>query len=155
MRSLEAGGRAQGWRLEVRMSRIADRDVARLFAELGKEDIDLDIEALRSASLGGGEPRQARFTGTKALMLAVLEDGIRSYLSPNRAIAQEAECWVHSERRRSPFSFVVVCEMLGLDAAAVRAALRRMRQQRIPPRKAIPRARPNVRVAGRVAKHRD
>ncbi len=137
------------------MSRIADRDVARLFAELQKEDADLDIEALRAASLGGGEPRQTHFTGTKALMLAVLEDGIRSYLSPNRAIAQEAEYWVHSEKRRSPFSFVVICEMLGLDATAVRAALKRMREQRVSPRKAIPRARPNVRVAGRVSKPED
>ena len=132
------------------MSRIAEKELARMLSDLERDNTDLDVEGLRSASLGGGEPRQGQFTGTKALMLAVLEDGIRSYLSPTRGISQEAEYWVHSDKRRSPFSFVVVCEMLGLDGGAVRAALRRMRDRRVPPRKALPRARPNVRVSGRV-----
>jgi hypothetical protein len=121
-----------------------------MFSELNREDADFDVDLLRSSSLAGGEPRHGQLTGTKALMLAVLEDGIRSYLSASRGVSQEAEYWVHSEKRRSPFSFVVVCEMLGLDAGAVRAALKRMREQRVSPRKAVPRARPNVRVAGRV-----
>lgn len=121
-----------------------------MLAELERDHADLDLDVLRAASLGGGESRQGQFTGTKALMLAVLEDGIRSYLSPTRAVSQEAEFWVHSEKRRSPFSFVVVCEMLGLNAEAVRLALKRMRERRVPPRRALPRSRPNVRVSGRV-----
>ncbi|GIW40591.1 MAG: hypothetical protein KatS3mg076_1168 [Candidatus Binatia bacterium] len=132
------------------MSRVIDRELARMLADLERDNPDLDFELFHSAALAGGEPRQGQLTGTKALMLAVLEDGIRSYLSSSKAVSQEAEFWILSDRRRSPFSFVVVCEMLGLDPDAVRQALKRMKEQRVPPRKAIPRARPNVRVAGRV-----
>ena len=94
--------------------------------------------------IGGGESRAAPYTGTKALMLAVLEDAIRSYLSPEARTRGEAETWVQSRQRRSVFSFVVVCETLGLEPKAVRAALRRLRIQQISP-DLIPRSRPNAR----------
>jgi hypothetical protein len=94
--------------------------------------------------IGGGESRTAPYTGTKALMLAVLEDAIRSYLSPEPRACAEAEGWVMSRQRRSVFSFVVVCETLGLEPKAVRAALRRMRAQQLGPER-IPRSRPNAR----------
>jgi hypothetical protein len=64
-------------------------------------------------------------TGVHALMWAVLEDGLRSYLGPPGRIQAEAECWVHDQREWAPFSFTVVCETLGLAPTAVRAALRR------------------------------
>ena len=111
---------------------------------------EVDVDLLRLASLGGGEPRSSQYTGTKALMLAVLEDGIRSYLSSAVRIRAEAEYWVASVRSRSPFSFPVVCETLGLEADAVRNALRRMRERNITPRRAINRSRPNVRRTGRI-----
>ena len=111
-------------------------------------DEGLDFRALRSVA--GGEPRTGQLTGTKALMLAVLEDGIRSYLGGSRVIAQDAEYWIQSPRGRSPFSFVVICEILGLDVQAVRQTLRRMKIENISPRKALPRARHNVRIPGRV-----
>ena len=65
---------------------------------------DLDLDILRLTSLGGGEPRSAQYTGTKALMLAILEDGIRSYLSPVGRIRNEAEYWVTSR----PATFAVL-----------------------------------------------
>lgn len=110
-------------------------------------DDDLDIRHLATAS--GGDARSSQFTGTKALMLAVLEDGVRSYLGGSRLLTQEAECWIRSPQRRSPFSFVVVCETLGLDPTAVRTTLEQMKTQNIP-RRALPRSRHNVRVPGRV-----
>lgn len=94
--------------------------------------------------IGGGESRSAPYTGTKALMLAVLEDAIRSYLSHESRASAEAEGWVLSRQRRSVFSFVVVCETLGLEPKAVRTALRRMRVQQVGPDH-IPRSRPNAR----------
>ncbi len=115
--------------------------------EVGLRDLDLDI---RSGNLSGGESRGTEYTGTKALMLAVLEDGIRSYLSPVGRIRSEAEYWVAAKRQRSPFSFHVVCETLGLEAQAVREALERMRTKNIAPRQAIRRSRPNVRRNGRM-----
>lgn len=111
---------------------------------------DDELHMLLLHPVTGGEPRSGQLTGTKALMLAVLEDGIRSYLGSSRVIAHEAEYWIHSHRRHSPFSFVVVCEMLGLDPDAARKTLRRMKSDNVSPRKALPRARHNVRIPGRV-----
>lgn len=101
-----------------------------------------DIAAL--IGVGGGEARSAPYTGTKALMLAVLEDAIRAYLSREPRARMEAEQWVLSRQRRSVFSFAVVCETLGLEPKAVRGALRRLRAQDVSPDH-IPRSRPNAR----------
>ncbi|MDX2165798.1 MAG: hypothetical protein SF182_01995 [Deltaproteobacteria bacterium] len=120
----------------------------------GREVGDLDLDLLRLTSLGGGEPRSTQYTGTKALMLAILEDGIRSYLSPVGRVRSEAEYWVKAARNRSPFSFQVVCETLGLEADAVRVALERLRARNVTPRRAIARSRPNVRRQGRIATRR-
>jgi len=120
----------------------------------GREVGDLDVDLLRLTSLGGGESRSAQYTGTKALMLAILEDGIRSYLSPVGRVRSEAEFWVKSGRNRSPFSFQVVCETLGLEPDAVRVALDRLRHRNVTPRRAIGRSRPNVRRSGRIATRR-
>lgn len=111
---------------------------------------ELDLDLIRLTSLGGGEPRTAQYTGTKALMLAILEDGIRSYLSPVGRIRDEAEYWVTSTRQRSPFSFMVVCETLGLEPEAVRTALERLRSKKVHPRRVLGRNRPNVRRTGRL-----
>ena len=111
---------------------------------------DGDFDLSRFNTIGGGEPRTSQLTGTKALMLAVLEDGIRCYLGKGKVAAEEAECWIGSQRRYSPFSFIVVCETLGLDPQAVRVTIRRMREHHIPPHVAIPRTRNNVRIPGRV-----
>jgi hypothetical protein len=109
-----------------------------------------DLNVMNLQSVTGGESRTGQLTGTKALMQAVLEDGIRSFLSSSRLLAGEAEFWIYSRRRQSPFCFTVVCETLGLNPDAVRKMLRRMKSQNIPPRKARPRTRHNVRIPGRV-----
>lgn len=116
--------------------------------EVHLNDFDLDI--IRLTSVGGGESRTAQYTGTKALMLAVLEDGIRSYLSPPGRIRTEAEYWVTAKQHRSPFSFPSVCETLGLEPQAVRASLERLRARNVSGRKILGRHRPNVRRTGRL-----
>ena len=113
-------------------------------------DDHLDLIAGLQGILGGGEPRSNAISGIKALLLAVLEDGIRSYLSPIKEVRTEAEYWVSSSRARSPFCFVVICETLGLEPTAVRQALERLRTQRVNPGRVIGRTRPNVRRAHRV-----
>ena len=63
-------------------------------------ELGLDLPSV----LGAGAPRATSFSGTKSLLLAVLEDGIRSYLSPVKEIRLEAEYWVAqrpSSARRS------------------------------------------------------
>jgi hypothetical protein len=119
---------------------------------MGDDYSDLRVELSRT--LGGGEPRSSVFSGIKGLLLAVLEDGIRSYLSPVKELRAEAEYWVASSRARSPFCFVVICETLGLEPSAVRDGLARMRSQRVNPVRALGRTRPNVRRAHRVS-HRE
>jgi hypothetical protein len=49
------------------------------------------------------------------------------------------------------FSFIVVCEILGLEPKAVRTALRNLRAQHITPDR-IPRGRPYVRRARAAAR---
>src|SRR5215510_8393398 len=115
---------------------------------MGDDHPDLRLELSRT--LGGGEPRTSAFSGVKGLLLAVLEDGIRSYLSPVKELRAEAEYWVGSSRARSPFCFVVICETLGLEPTAVRHALERLRTQQVHPGRVIGRTRPNVRRAHRV-----
>lgn len=56
-------------------------------------------------------------------MVAVLEEGIRSYMSGSASVRSEAERWIHGNRQRSIFSFEVVCETLELDPSAVRKIL--------------------------------
>ncbi|OGL68480.1 hypothetical protein A3D60_02585 [Candidatus Uhrbacteria bacterium RIFCSPHIGHO2_02_FULL_47_29] len=113
---------------EGRMSRVKGNDPRgskRLTLVRGKKIQDMDQE-LKSIFVVEDSKNQP--TGTQALMLAILEDGIRSYLSQVQHITEEAEHWVNLNRR-SPFSFVVVCETLDLDPAKVREALKRMRDK--------------------------
>lgn len=100
--------------------------------------------------LRGGEPRGGQLTGTKALMLAVFEDGIRTYLGRAKLAARDAEYWIFSPRRHSPFSFPVVCETLGLNPEAVRDKVQRLKSANRSANQVLPRARHNVRVPGRV-----
>ena len=91
-------------------------------------DADDDILLRHVIGLGGGEPRCSEYTGTKALMIAVLEGGIRDYCGAAGRRSTEAEHWVRSNRRGA-FSFAVVCETLGLEPTAVRQALVRLKNQ--------------------------
>ena|SRR5579862_8015590 len=88
--------------------------------------------------LGGGERRCPEYTGTQALMLAVLEDGIRDYCGAPGYRGAEAEHWVRGNSR-GVFSFAVVCETLGLDPSAVRQALVRLKNGSTRPPRRIPR----------------
>jgi hypothetical protein len=108
------------------------------------------LEVLRLDHLAGGEPRTSQLTGTKALMLAVFEDGIRCYLKGRKLIAVEAENWLESGKRYSPFAFVVLCETFGLDPQAVRATVKRIKREHRDIGEILPRVRNNVRVPGRV-----
>jgi hypothetical protein len=109
------------------------------------DESDLLQHLIAHGSLSGGEPRRPEYTGTKALMLAVLEEGIRNYCSGAERLRADAEAWIHSDRY-APFSFVVICETLGLEPGPVRLALRRL-QDHSGPRRA--RIRPNGRRLSR------
>lgn len=98
----------------------------------------VDLEHLASH-----ESRQGEYTGTHALMLAVLEEGIRSYLNGKGRVRDEAEYWLFTAKgHQSLFSFPIVCEHLGLNPEATRTALRRLNQSNGKVR--ANRSRPNV-----------
>jgi hypothetical protein len=108
-------------------------------------DIENEAQIIAELSgVGGGERRDSPFRGTKGLMLAMLEDAIRTYLGPSAVDREKAESWIHA-RGGYVFSFVVICETLGLEPDAVRRALRRFRSAQASP-KVIGRSRPNSRT---------
>lgn len=111
-----------------------------------------DDELFSLVGVCGGETRSAPVTGIKALMLAVLQDGIQAYLGKQARARTEAEVWIMS-RRRTVFSFVTVCECLALEPDWVRVVLERLRERNVSPR-TVGRLRPNVRRAQRMCKPR-
>jgi hypothetical protein len=65
--------------------------------------------------------------GERRLLLAVLEDGIRTFLKNARAthgralnLRREALSWLTIEDRTDVFAFENICEALGIDAARLR-----------------------------------
>jgi len=77
-----------------------------------------------------GYRRDSHISGEKALMLAVLEDGIRCFQehltnprSNPRLLSRQAEEWIGAADWDWPFSFNNVCDTLGIDPDALRAKL--------------------------------
>jgi len=78
--------------------------------------------------------RQAKtdaFLPAKRIMVAVLERALGEYETyaartdwPGRRQFAEVEAWFASDDTGWPFSFVALCEALGLDVPSVRAGLR-------------------------------
>lgn len=84
----------------------------------GEEDL---LALLQSA--GSDEPASPELGGIRSLMLAVLEEGIRSYSSRDVRTRNEARRWIHERRHRTIFSFETICETLDLEPSAVRKLL--------------------------------
>jgi hypothetical protein len=72
----------------------------------------------------------------KALLLAVLDDGVRCFqdnlLSQNKKkqlLFDEARDWLFSDDSSWVFSFVSICALLGLDPDYIRRGLRRWQER--------------------------
>lgn len=68
--------------------------------------------------------------GERRLLLAVLEDGIRTLLKHARAerghactLRREAVTWIRTDARDDVFAFERICEALGIDAGRLRARI--------------------------------
>lgn len=68
----------------------------------------------------------------KALLLAVLEDGVRTFqdnifaeTGKKRALMDEARAWLFTDHFEHVFSFNSVCSSLGLDPGYIRRGLKR------------------------------
>jgi hypothetical protein len=92
--------------------------------EIQRESVERDVDF---APCEAGVPTASEHrSGVKGLLHAVLEESIRCFLGSDQRLRTEAEQWIESGDRRWAFSFVTVCEALGLEPTAVRVALRRM-----------------------------
>lgn len=75
--------------------------------------------------------------GEVALMRAVLEDAIECFQKQDlkngrraQRLAREAEEWLFKDDQLWPFSFLNVCNVLGIDPAYIRRGLKQWRLQR-------------------------
>ena len=74
-----------------------------------------------------GARRDSYASGEKALMLAVLEDGIRTFLKHAQAtfgrglnLRRETLGWMMAAEARDVFAFESICETLGINAERLR-----------------------------------
>jgi len=88
-------------------------------------------DAVAAAQYFDGLKRQAPFDPEAELALAVLEDAViclRKYRSARsekeRRLYRETEEWVFEDDRQWIFSFLNVCDFLGLDPGYLRRGLR-------------------------------
>ncbi len=84
-----------------------------------------------------GQRHDHRFEGERNLLFAILDDAVKCYLDycEDRSILKrinyvEANDWIYSDKDRGPFSFVNLCETLGIDYQSLRRGLRRQRARR-------------------------
>ncbi len=98
---------------------------SRLFRDMGLYEPEILLPTQLPA-YSGTEHRPAL-----ELVAAMLEDALRCVLrnadarrGPKRRQFVEACNWFLDDRREWPFAFVNVCELLGIDATAVRQTLR-------------------------------
>jgi len=87
-------------------------------------------EIVLPEQLHQGYRKDSYLSGEKALMLAVLEDGIRCFQehltnarSNPRLLSKQAEDWIRADDWDWPFSFNNVCENLCIDPEALRLSL--------------------------------
>jgi hypothetical protein len=77
-------------------------------------------------------------TEVSELMLAVLEDAMRTYkdgvdspIASKRVEAFKVEAWVASDDTNWPFAFVNVCNAVGLTPEYLRAAMKKWRRKTV------------------------
>ena len=117
---------------DIQMSAGGEERIASLFqpdALLGEQYLD-------------NFRRKTPLEPEKALVLAVLEDGIRCFqdniLPQNRKkqmLFEEAQEWLFSDESDRIFSFVSVCAVLGLDPSYIRRGVRQWRERALADRR--------------------
>ncbi len=96
--------------------------------------MELAPELVLPAQYQTGFRNDSSLCPEKRLMLAVLEEAVGDYQrylvatgNEARRLFQDAEDWLASEDVEWPYSFVNICNALGLDVGYVRAGLTRWR----------------------------
>jgi hypothetical protein len=93
-------------------------------------------DTLLSEEYFGNYRRRVPLEPEKELMLAVLEDGVRSFqenlfaeTGKKRAVFDEAREWLFSDGFEHVFSFSSICSSLGLNPGYIRRGLKRWEEQ--------------------------
>jgi hypothetical protein len=93
-------------------------------------------DTLLSEEYLGNYRRRIPLEPEKALLLAVLEDGVRSFQDnifaesgKNRALLDEAREWLFTDGFEHVFSFNSVCSSLGVNPGYIRRGLKRWEEQ--------------------------
>ena len=117
------------------MSALVLEEVRRLTSECDGRDPGLDFrlepEFLLPAQFLDLTRRSAMLDGETRLVFAVLEDAVRCYVRTanssrrcDREQFDEVQLWFYADAGiYNPFSFEYVCDILGIDAASLRARL--------------------------------
>jgi len=95
-----------------------------------------------------------RSDGPRDLMLAVLEDGIRTYVTNvagkttrQRRLFDETKTWFDARGDRTPFSFETICETLDIDAENLRRRIGQLSPNQFRRRVRSPKLSTTMRVA--------
>ena len=93
-------------------------------------------DTLLSEEYFGNYRRRVPLEPEKALMLAVLEDGVRSFqenlfaeTGKKRALFEEAREWLFTDGAEHVFSFNSICSTLGLNPGYIRGGLTRWEER--------------------------
>jgi hypothetical protein len=79
------------------------------------------IDQYDITSDGGGSSAALR-TGERRLLLATLEDAIRTLLGSRHPKQQREDLdWLMSDDRTDPFTYLRICDALGIDAEWLRS----------------------------------
>ena len=108
--------------------------------DLGAATQALPLAAVLPAQFHGSPVNANASSGEVALMRAVLEDAIecfqkQAFKSDRRTqrLAREAEEWLCKDDQQWPFSFLNICNVLGIDPEYIRRGLKQLRQQQFSP----------------------
>lgn len=102
----------------------------------GAATVELEPEAVLPSQFFSRVQIDASLQPEKRLMLAVLEDAVGTFQKyvfagerNGRRLFQDVEDWVASDDLEWPYSFVNICNGLGLEADYMRSGLRRWQEQ--------------------------
>jgi hypothetical protein len=100
--------------------------------------VELEPEVVLPSQFHGKGGIDASLQPEKRLMLAVLEDAVGTFQKytwardrAGQRLLSEVEDWFQSDSEDWPYSFVNICNALGLEAAFVRGGLERWKQTQL------------------------
>ncbi|HWO43071.1 MAG TPA: hypothetical protein VNO43_14820 [Candidatus Eisenbacteria bacterium] len=131
----------RSWRktvIEMRIDEKTNREAEVAFGSEDRIDALFQPDTLSHDQYFDNIRKKLVLEPEKSLMLAVLEDGIRTFQdnvlakdAKKRALFEEARDWLWSDDSSWPFSFVSLCAFLGLDPGYIRRGLTAWREKRL------------------------